>query len=91
MFLIPNAVFHGSPDITIGLYVWKGVIPALLGNIVGGGFFVGTLYWYLHLEGQNEIAIDGHCYEPMTKVSRDLSRWVRKSEGKEMTEGKEHV
>lgn len=63
MFLVPNAIFHGSPDITVGLYVWKGIIPALLGNIVGGGFFVGCLYYYLHLQGQPECTIDGDGYE----------------------------
>ena len=30
------------------------MIPAGLGNIVGGGLFVGTVYWYLHLAG-NEV------------------------------------
>jgi formate/nitrite transporter FocA (FNT family) len=45
MFLIPNAIFHGSPDITVGLYIWKGILPALLGNILGGGLFVALLYW----------------------------------------------
>ncbi|CAO2653099.1 Nn.00g025100.m01.CDS01 [Neocucurbitaria sp. VM-36] len=63
MFLIPNAIFHGSPSITVGLYIWKGIIPALLGNIIGGGFFVGCLYYYLHLHGQSDVAIDGCYYE----------------------------
>lgn len=27
------------------------MIPTALGNIVGGGFFVGTAYWYLYLTG----------------------------------------
>ena len=26
--------------------VWKNLIPATLGNIIGGAFFVGTIYWY---------------------------------------------
>lgn len=69
MFLIPNGIFQGSPDITVTLYIWKGVIPALLGNIVGGGFFVGTLYWYLHLQGKDEVAIDGVYYEPQATGS----------------------
>ncbi|KAF1842866.1 uncharacterized protein K460DRAFT_387126 [Cucurbitaria berberidis CBS 394.84] len=63
MFLIPNAIFHGSPSITVGLYIWKGIIPALLGNIIGGGFFVSCLYYYLHLQGHSDVAIDGSYYE----------------------------
>jgi hypothetical protein len=34
------------------------MIPALLGNTIGGGFFVGTVYWYLFLTGEGEIAVD---------------------------------
>lgn len=29
------------------------MIPSLLGNIVGGGLFVGALYWYLFLAGED--------------------------------------
>lgn len=47
MFFVPQAIFLGSPDITTGYYIWKSMIPSLLGNIVGGGLFVGVVYWYL--------------------------------------------
>jgi len=39
--------FLGAPKITVGYYIWKSMIPALLGNLVGGGVFVGVVYWYL--------------------------------------------
>ncbi|CBY00693.1 hypothetical protein IAQ61_011601 [Plenodomus lingam] len=73
MFLIPNAIFQGSPDITVGLYIWKGIIPALLGNIVGGGVFVGCLYYYLHLQGREDVAIDGKYYENPRPCRSDKS------------------
>lgn len=44
MFFIPLAIFEGA-DITWSMFIFKNLIPATLGNIVGGGFFVGTLYW----------------------------------------------
>lgn len=91
MFLIPNAIFHGSPDITIGMYIGKGIAPALLGNIVGGGLFVGVLYWYLHLQGQDDILIDGHRYESLRRPSQDLGRWVRLKDRKEISESQEQV
>jgi formate/nitrite transporter FocA (FNT family) len=47
MFFVPQAIFLGSPDITVGYYIWKSMIPALIGNIVGGGLLVGVVYWYL--------------------------------------------
>ncbi|KAK3071838.1 hypothetical protein LTR53_007931 [Teratosphaeriaceae sp. CCFEE 6253] len=60
MFIIPAGIFVGSPNITVGLYIWKSMIPALLGNIVGGGVFVGVVYWYLYIAGDEKpIAIDG--------------------------------
>jgi len=33
------------------------MIPTLLGNIVGGGLFVGTAYWYLYLTGEGSVNI----------------------------------
>ncbi|MDW7691941.1 formate/nitrite transporter family protein [Flammeovirgaceae bacterium SG7u.111] len=45
MFFIPLAMFEGA-DITWTTFVIKNLIPATLGNIVGGAFFVGTLYWF---------------------------------------------
>ena len=36
MFFIPIAIWQDTPDISVGLYIWKGIIPALIGNIIGG-------------------------------------------------------
>ena len=57
MYFIPVAIFYGHPDIGVGLYIWKSMIPTTLGNIIGGGLFVGGMYWYLYLtgEGSDEI------------------------------------
>lgn len=45
MFFIPLAMFEGA-DITWYTFIVKNLIPATIGNIIGGAFFVGTLYWY---------------------------------------------
>lgn len=47
MYFIPTAIFNHHPDITVTYYVWKSLIPALLGNIIGGSLFVGVFFWYL--------------------------------------------
>jgi formate/nitrite transporter FocA (FNT family) len=47
MFFVPMSIFLGDPQISVGYYIWKSMIPALLGNIVGGGLMVGVMYWYL--------------------------------------------
>jgi formate/nitrite transporter FocA (FNT family) len=53
MFYIPLGIFEGAP-ISVGLYIYKSMIPAALGNIIGGGLFVGTLFWYVHMSGTTE-------------------------------------
>lgn len=66
MFFVPLGLWLDAPGLTVGLYVWKGVVPALLGNIVGGGLFCGTFLWFLYLQGQEAPEIDGlswHAYQ----------------------------
>ena len=60
MFFLPNAIFYGHPDFGVGMYIWKSMIPTTLGNIIGGGFFVATMYWYLYLTGlgSDEVRFD---------------------------------
>jgi formate transporter len=36
-------------DLTVANFVVKNLIPATLGNIVGGAFFIGLVQWFLHL------------------------------------------
>lgn len=46
MYFIPLAIFEGV-DITWTTFLVKNLIPATLGNIVGGGLFVGVIYGYI--------------------------------------------
>ncbi|MDR0582417.1 MAG: formate/nitrite transporter family protein [Prevotellaceae bacterium] len=48
MFFIPAAIYSGA-DITWGDFILKNLIPATLGNFIGGAVFVGCIYWYFHL------------------------------------------
>ncbi len=49
MFFIPLAIFEGV-QISWWSFIIKNLIPATLGNLVGGAFFVGTLYWYAYVK-----------------------------------------
>lgn len=47
MYFIPLAIFEGA-NITWGTFIFHNLIPATLGNIVGGAVFVGMIYWYAY-------------------------------------------
>ncbi len=47
MFMLPIAMLEGF-DLSIAELFTKNLIPATLGNIIGGVLFVGGAYWYLY-------------------------------------------
>lgn len=49
MFFIPAGMFYGA-EIGIWQMFAANLIPATLGNIVGGALFVGCIYGWLHLK-----------------------------------------
>ncbi|MFI3303506.1 MAG: formate/nitrite transporter family protein [Rikenellaceae bacterium] len=51
MFFLPVAMLEGY-DITVWQIITKNLVPAILGNIVGGSLFVGGLYWFLYDESR---------------------------------------
>ena len=51
MFFIPVGIFLGK--VTWVQFFVNNMIPVTLGNIVGGAIFVGVLYWYTYLRGQD--------------------------------------
>lgn len=48
MYLIPMGMFNGAP-LSVGKLIWKLLIPAALGNAVGGSIFGIVIPWYSHL------------------------------------------
>jgi hypothetical protein len=59
MFFIPMAIFVGHPQITVGLYIYKGIIPVLLGNIVGGALFCGGYYYMMYCWREPDVLLGG--------------------------------
>ncbi len=49
MFFIPAAIYSGA-DITWSAFVLQNLIPATIGNFIGGSLLVGCVYWYLNLK-----------------------------------------
>jgi len=47
MFFIPAGMFITN-KISWGMFLFNNLLPVTLGNIVGGTFFVGILYWYVY-------------------------------------------
>ena len=101
MFFIPVAIFYGHPGIGVGLYIWKSMIPTTLGNLIGGGLFVGGTYWYLYLTGDGsddiKFSVGGldtamEAGGPMgLSRQRSVPYSVNGKEEKEPKDGKERV
>ncbi|KAK4183397.1 formate transporter [Podospora australis] len=68
MFFIPMGIFLGAPGISVGLYIYKGIIPTALGNMIGGTVFCGLFYWYMYLYDEPEIALDGVFYQTQSQL-----------------------
>lgn len=47
MFFIPLGMMHGA-SVTVSDFLFANLVPATLGNIVGGAVFVGGIYWYVN-------------------------------------------
>lgn len=48
MFTVQMGMILGA-NLSIGKYISHVLIPVTLGNVIGGAFFVGLIYWYLYL------------------------------------------
>jgi hypothetical protein len=63
MFFVPVGIWYGTPGLSTGFYIWHSMIPSLIGNVIGGGVFVGAVYWYLFITGESTpISVDGDIY-----------------------------
>ena len=47
MFFIPLGIFYGA-QVTWGQFFITNLVPVTLGNIIGGAFFVGLIYWWVY-------------------------------------------
>jgi len=65
MFFIPMGMFlktvglagvNASANLNLYGFLVSNEIPVTLGNIVGGAFFVATLYWSVYIRKQNKAA-----------------------------------
>lgn len=52
MFFLPLAMMQGAP-LTVGTMLTANILPATVGNIIGGALFVGTAQWYMFREIKN--------------------------------------
>lgn len=51
MFFIPTAMMYGAPVSMSDLFI-NNLLPATLGNIVGGSILTGGLYWFVYERGE---------------------------------------
>jgi len=53
MFYVPLGIMYGAQS-TYGMFIYKSLIPSTIGNILGGGVFLGMVQWYLYYFGEEE-------------------------------------
>lgn len=53
MFFMPAAIYVGA-DITWSSFIVDNLVPATIGNLIGGSVLVGMVYWYLFLKKRAE-------------------------------------
>ena len=49
MFFIPVGIFLGG--VTWSQFFINNMVPATLGNIIGGAIFVAAIYWWTYIRG----------------------------------------
>jgi len=61
MYFIPIGLFlkdwvglSATANLTWAGFIQYNLIPVTIGNIIGGAFFVGVLYWYVYMQGKKE-------------------------------------
>lgn len=52
MFFVPAAIYSGA-EIAWNDFIIHNLLPATLGNLIGGVVLVGCVYWYLFLKEEN--------------------------------------
>jgi formate/nitrite transporter len=75
-FLIPIGMMYGA-DISISHLLFKALLPATIGNALGGGLLVGAVYWYVY----DSMASTKHVFE---RIRRGLStKWYASSDNED--------
>jgi len=59
MYFVPVGIFlkdwaglSASANLTWAGFLQYNLLPVTIGNIIGGAFFVGVIYWYTYLQGK---------------------------------------
>ncbi|KAJ3452942.1 formate transporter 1-related [Anaeramoeba flamelloides] len=50
MYYLPLALLINAPNSSFFKYFWHNLLPISIGNIIGGTFFVATIYYYLYYQ-----------------------------------------
>jgi len=52
MYLVPMGMMLGAP-LSVGGFVWKCLLPIVVGNSIGGAVFTGLYHWWVYLKCKN--------------------------------------
>jgi len=46
---LPDYAAQAASNLTVSGFLFNNLLPVTIGNIIGGAFFVGIVYWYIYL------------------------------------------
>ncbi|KAI5363326.1 Putative formate/nitrite transporter, aquaporin [Septoria linicola] len=61
-FMVPIGMFYGV-NFSVGKFIYQSIIPATLGNIVGGALLGAVPFWYLYGRGEPANVQTGHVVQ----------------------------
>jgi hypothetical protein len=73
-FFIPLGMMYGA-DISFSHCLFHALLPATLGNIVGGGVLVGAVYWYVFDSMTSSIRLFDRIRPKMPSMTMRRVSW----------------
>lgn len=70
MHLVPTGMMLGA-SLSVGGFLYKCMLPIILGNVVGGAIFTGTYNWWVFLQCKNGEQKTGSTFGDTINRYRD--------------------
>ena len=83
MYFIPVGMLYGA-NISVVECLFGALLPATLGNVLGGALGMGFVYWYLHDDSIRQVKLMNQLGDAMSErnVSINVDTWSTRPTGR---------